>query len=236
MKIAIFDADKQAMETCTAHVKQLAKQHGVDIQLKYYESADNLIFQMDDTRKWPDLLYLNLSSQEAEGVRVARWLREQGCTCEMILLAVSFKYVLFGYDMDALYYFIRGKVEQEKFESVFLKAVRKIEVQSPQMVTFAHNGESRIMHINDILYFEVENRMVILYSGDGKNPFRFYSTLERVKNILPKEAFIRIHRSYLVSVSKIKQLYDRKIILRNGVVLPVGRTYYSALINFLNNR
>ncbi|MDR0841575.1 MAG: LytTR family transcriptional regulator DNA-binding domain-containing protein [Christensenellaceae bacterium] len=235
MKIAICDADELRMEASAVQLKQLARRHGVDIQLKYYKNADALIFRVEDARMWPDLLLLSLCTPETEGVRAAKWLRDQGCPCEIILMAPSLKYVLFGYDIDALYYFISGNVRKEKFEAVFLKALQRHNTRAPKAVTFVHNGENRVIHIQDILYFKVENRLVTLHSSDGEEPFQFYATLDHVKNMLHTDTFLRIHRSYLVATSVIKQLCDRSVTLHDGTVLPVGRTYYAGLLDFLRN-
>ena len=52
------------------------------------------------------------------------------------------------------------------------------------------------------------------------------------EELFPENHFLRIHKSYLVTNNKIKQVESNKVVLNNGAVIPVGRSY-KHLLNFL---
>ena len=59
--------------------------------------------------------------------------------------------------------------------------------------------------------------------------------LKNIFTLLPPEAFLRIHRSFIVSKSKIKSFNKQEVILNNGVTLPIGRQYASELIEMMKS-
>jgi len=50
-------------------------------------------------------------------------------------------------------------------------------------------------------------------------------SLKTVEELFPQRHFLRIHKSYLVTNSKIKQVESNKVVLINGEITPVGRSY-----------
>jgi DNA-binding LytR/AlgR family response regulator len=78
------------------------------------------------------------------------------------------------------------------------------------------------VNFHDILYVEGLKDYVNIYTTAHK-----YTKLERMKNIeaeLPKEMFIRIHKSFIVSIRKVDSIFGNTIEI-GGKQLPVGRSY-----------
>lgn len=59
--------------------------------------------------------------------------------------------------------------------------------------------------------------------------------LKNVLSLLPADTFIRLHRSFVVSKSKIKSFSRQEVILNNGRTLPVGRQYSATLLAAMNS-
>jgi DNA-binding LytR/AlgR family response regulator len=86
------------------------------------------------------------------------------------------------------------------------------------------------VNLSDILYFESLGDYVIAFTSDKK-----IITKERISNLadsLPKNLFLQIHRSYIVSVSKIESVGPGFIEI-NKKKLPVGRNYKTELQKLL---
>ena len=58
--------------------------------------------------------------------------------------------------------------------------------------------------------------------------------LKNVGSQLPEEDFLRIHRSFIVSKSKIKSFNRQSVTLSSGVTLPIGRQYVNDMMRMLN--
>ncbi len=87
--------------------------------------------------------------------------------------------------------------------------------------------------LRSILYIEAMEGYVKIYREDG------ICTVSRIilKNVgsqLPEEDFLRIHRSFIVSKSKIKSFNRQSVTLSSGVTLPIGRQYVNDMMRMLN--
>ena len=58
--------------------------------------------------------------------------------------------------------------------------------------------------------------------------------LKNLFAMLPQQEFLRIHRSYVVSKSKVRSFNKQEVVLSNGTILPVGRQYAPALLASLS--
>jgi DNA-binding LytR/AlgR family response regulator len=91
------------------------------------------------------------------------------------------------------------------------------------MMTFACAGEIRNIAVEDILYFEVVQRIVeVHYLGEV---FEFYSTMPRLENLLYGKGFIRSHRGFLVNSEHISYIMGDEIILDNDETVPLNSKY-----------
>lgn len=81
-----------------------------------------------------------------------------------------------------------------------------------------------------VLYFEARDRKTHVitesFSGTHKN------TLQEFEYILPKDSFIRCHRSYIVNVAQIQEIFPDSrstfiLYMKNGVKIPVSQSYAS---------
>jgi hypothetical protein len=70
----------------------------------------------------------------------------------------------------------------------------------------------------------------VIYTDEGKIIVK--GSLKTVEELFPEKHFLRIHKSYLVTNSKIKQVESNKVILINDTIIPIGRSY-KHLLNFL---
>ena len=89
----------------------------------------------------------------------------------------------------------------------------------------------RKLKLEDILFAEAMGDYVKLFT-----PQKFYAvhtTLKAVEERLPPNAFLRVHRSYIVAISKIDTVQDGAIIINNKPI-PVADAYRSALNKRMN--
>ena len=68
----------------------------------------------------------------------------------------------------------------------------------------------------------------------GSRPVLTLMTMKAFIEKLPAENFLRIHRSYIVSLSKIVAVSNKKASLKNGAVLPVSDSYIDGLNKYIN--
>ena len=94
-----------------------------------------------------------------------------------------------------------------------------------------------IIPVEQIRYVQAEDDYVMIYHNEGKALKQ--QTMKFYEEYLPKENFVRIHRSYIVKVEEIKKLepYTKDnyvAVLNSGEKLPVSRSGYKLLKDELN--
>ncbi len=94
-------------------------------------------------------------------------------------------------------------------------------------------GEMRLFDIENIYCVEAFGRMKYISASSGE--FGFYARWSQVKQILEKYGFVRIHRSYAVSINHIKMVVDGCVVMRDDKRLSIGATYLEHLKDVLKD-
>ena len=147
------------------------------------------------------------------------------------------QYAIDGYKVDAVDYLLKPFGQPE-----FLRAAEKVkqryELQHAMEdgVIFVKDGY-RIVRIvlNDIRYVESQSEYLKLYMADGTTPMVLMS-IKRMAEILPKDKFVRIHRSYIVNMGHVQEISHLRLKMDADTLLPVGDTYKDDTLNFINSR
>ena len=80
----------------------------------------------------------------------------------------------------------------------------------------------KFINNDDIIFFEVNNRVVSINCVDR---IKFYSSMKNLESIIDKNEFIRIHRSYIVNITKINCITKKNVICIDGSNIPIGNKY-----------
>lgn len=198
----------------------------IDLQ-KFHDPIKGLDIVRSDK---PDIVFLDIEMDGINGLQIAAQL--PGNTC-FIFTTAFLKYALEGFDLDAVDY-LHKPFSYNRFQTAFSKALRRIGRQrlqtSAQCITIKQDYSNISIPIDDILYIEaVEGySKVFRISGDC---ILSRILLKNIFALLPPEHFLRIHRSFIVSRSKIKSFSKQEIVLIDGTALPIGRQYAAEITN-----
>lgn len=182
----------------------------------------------------PDIVFLDIEMDGINGLTIALKLPENTC---FIFTTAYLKYAIEGFDLDAVDY-LHKPFSFSRFQVAFSKALRRIGRESlkasAQCILVKQDYSSISIPIDDILYVEaVESYSKIFrISGDC---IISRILLKNVFAMLPQDSFMRIHRSFIVSKSKVKSFNRQELVLINGAILPIGRQYVSELMEMMSS-
>ncbi len=182
----------------------------------------------------PDIVFLDIEMDGINGLTIASKLPENTC---FIFTTAYLKYAIEGFDLDAVDY-LHKPFSFSRFQVAFSKALRRIGRESlkasTQCILVKQDYSSISIPIDDILYVEaVESYSKIFrISGDC---IISRILLKNVFAMLPQDSFMRIHRSFIVSKSKVKSFNRQELVLINGAILPIGRQYASELMEMMSS-
>lgn len=180
----------------------------------------------------PDLVFLDIHMDSISGLDIAGTLPE-GC-CFIFTTAYA-EYALEGFNLDAVD-FLHKPFSYERFEIAVEKVLRRIEFRRssvPECLVVKQEYSNVNIPLSDILYIEaLGNYVKIVRSSGGHVLTR--TNLKAITDLLPDKTFLRIHRSYVVSISSVVSFTRTKVEL-NGVseLLPVGAQYAGQVVEVL---
>jgi DNA-binding LytR/AlgR family response regulator len=225
MHIFICDDSAEHASLCKKTLLSLSTRHGVHVKIKTFPSGEALLFEAEDAYTMLDLIYLDIRLPGTNGLETAKRLREIGYLGDIVFFSVSPDYAIDGYDVSALHYVVKDKTSAEKFEEIFLRACARKQRRESEVLVLACAGESRCVPVEDIRYFEIQQRIVTVYYGS--EAFEFYSTMMRLEEQLFDKGFVRTHKSFLVSKRYIRSIDSTRVLLDTGEALPVGKRYFA---------
>ena len=137
------------------------------------------------------------------------------------------QYALDGFEVNALDYLVKP-VSFERFLKAALKAKEFYEVRETNAGVgeasdyFFIKADNKLVKIlfDDVLYVEALQNYVLVHTVGKK--FMTYLTFKSVEEYLPEEKFLKVHKSYIVSVSKVESIEGNDILI-GGQHIPISR-------------
>lgn len=169
----------------------------------------------------PDLVFLDIEMSEISGLKIARKLPPGTC---FIFTTAHINYALDGFDLDAVD-FLHKPFSFERFEKSVKKALRRMgHDDSPDHIIVRQEYTNTPVRISEIQYIEAMENYVKIFR-EGNDPVVAHTSLKNIQGMLPQERFVRIHRSYVVSLAHITGFTNGQVRLGEKICLPVGRQY-----------
>ena len=113
---------------------------------------------------------------------------------------------------------------------IFKTAAHDLKQINREHIFIRSEGKFFRMAFSDIIYIEAMKDYLKIHSSD--NDIITHQTMVEMENILPPGQFIRIHKSYIVSVSRIKAVFGNSVDLGDAL-LPIGLFYKEGIMRFI---
>lgn len=166
-----------------------------------------------------DLVFLDIEMPALDGITLAKKIRSRSENVFIVFLTSHIEYALEGYEVNALRYLTKP-VDIEKLKEV-IRYVQEKQGSSRQII-IKEDGEEILIDVNDVIYMESMNQNVRIVTAGGEHVIRY--NISDFEDQLKNDGFFRIHRGYLISLSKVKKLSGNDVILDGGETLPVSRS------------
>lgn len=179
----------------------------------------------------PDIVFLDIEMDGLNGLQIASRLPQGTC---FIFTTAYLRYALEGFDLDAVD-FLHKPFSFSRFQTAFSKALRRLGLDrlpaAPQCITVRQEYSNISLPLDDILYIEAVEGYAKFFRASGGDCVISRMLLKNILPLLPPDHFLRIHRSFIVSRSKIRSYSKQEVTLTDGTTLPVGRKYAPVLAN-----
>ena len=179
-----------------------------------------------------DLIFLDIHLPRLKGMAFLKTLTHPPA---VIITTAYHQYAVEGFDLNVTDYLLKP-FEFERFlvavnkVTIFQKektAIREVEEKKNYLFLNVQKKKVKIL-FSDIVYIESQKEYIKIVTT--KKDFVSKMGTHEIEDLLPPHLFKRIHRSFIVSVSKIDS-YTAEEVEVNGVSIPVGRAYRDSLEN-----
>lgn len=235
LRCLLVDDEPPALKVLQSHISNI---NGLEI----VGMCKNAIEAMDILQeKAVDLLFLDIKMPKLLGTD---FLRNLSNPPKVIFVTAYRDYAADGYELDAVDYLVKP-VSFERF----LKAVAKVKKMMGQEVIvqaeeYKKNPEAFVylkvdrnmqkIFINEIEYIESWKDYVKVFLVTEKN-FLVKQSISSMENLLSEHSFIRVHRSYMISLEKISG-YNNAAVQIGQKEIPIGRLYKQQVMEAINSR
>ena len=188
----------------------------------------------------PDLLFLDINMPDLDGLSFIPMLNPK----PLIILTTAYdQYALKAYELEVKDYLLKPFT----FERFYRGVLRLYQEQSPRHVLENKEERAENKPEQEYIFLKVGHRIQkvatqdILYVEGMKDYLRIHTRTEKImtllsfaklEELLPAQDFVRVHRSFLVSIDKIDHIEKNRIQMANRII-PISDTYAESFYKLL---
>lgn len=193
-----------------------------------------------------DLVFLDIQMADITGIELARMIanRPDEKSIQVIFTTAFEQYALEGYKLDVLDYLLKPFV-YEDFHRAATKALKQVKILNDGLNSALKTEEENFIYLNiqhqkvkvntkDILYIEGFKDYAKVYVKNADKPLMSIITLKALEEQLPEGKFMRVHKSFIISLDKISAVGKSTVKIDNTMI-DVSKPYADDFNEFLKN-
>jgi DNA-binding LytR/AlgR family response regulator len=219
----IVEDEPLAMERIAGYIKKLPL---LQLKATFDNATDAFTFLQSHT---PDIIFLDINLGELSGIQLLASMRIKS---HVIITTAYPDFALQGYELNVTDYLLKPF----SFER-FLQAINKVQQATAAITTVAH----------DLFFVKTENRLEKIFFDEvlyieGVRDYRKIHTLNKkimtletfaaLEKEIPRAIICRVHKSYMVAISKIDAVERDRIYIQHEVI-PVSATYKQQFLKII---
>lgn len=219
INIGIVDDQPVWSNMAYNYIKEYVDYHRADCEVTTVSDVTDV-----DAMERFDLLFLDIDlGTEVDGLGIARSLKERKPQERVVLLTSHGEFANKGYMVNAYRFIEKSSFDdiQEALDS-FIEE-KRLEERFSLPVVAAGDCEFKLSNIE---YFETYGRRVKVVLVNGES-IEIDLQISDIESLLAGQGFLKVQRSYVVNMSRVKTCDSRNIIMKNGMAIAIGRSNVS---------
>lgn len=183
-----------------------------------------------------DLIFLDIEMPEMSGIEFLTTLARPP---QIIIVSSKEKYALEAFEYSVTDYLLKPVTYARFFKAVNkafdVFANTRHDIDAEKEIFIKKNSSLVRLKYNDILWVEALENYVVINATTDK--FTIHFTMKAIESQLPANRFKRVHRSFIVNISRIASIEDNSIIIKladGKKVIPIGKSYRDKLLKEIN--
>lgn len=234
MTCYIIDDEQYAINVLVNYTKQIPF-------LSLEGTSTNPLIGLDFIQKNNvDLLFLDIQMDMLNGIEMIKMLPQK---TKVIFCTAYSEFAISGFELEAIDYLMKP-IEFKRFEKAAHRAQNMIHNIQQNLgdlsndyiyVKTEQKGNLLKLYFNEILFIESKRNYVQFVLNDKK--VLVYGSMQNLESQLPDKQFIRVHKSYMVSINKIISIKSNIINFTNKEYsVPIGIMYRESLLTRFSDK
>ena len=202
--------------------------------VEQFSNAIEAIKHLNETNT-TELIFLDIHMPAFSGFDFVKTLKNPP---KIIITSSDRDFALTAFEYDCIVDYLVKPITQERFDKAIQKAKNKVIVQDQNTNETPENDlyvniDRRLVKINipDIYVIEAKGDYINIKT-ESKNHL-VHAPLKKIAEKLPSNLFLKIHRSYIINTSKIIDIEDNSVLIKQDII-PVSRANRPELMKRLN--
>ncbi|SDE96527.1 two component transcriptional regulator, LytTR family [Pricia antarctica] len=243
LEAVIVDDEKKALQSLTWELTNFSDE--IHVEASFTDPFEALAYLEKYT---PDCLFLDIEMPTMDGFQFIQKLTNKNFP--VVITTAYNQYAIKALKNEAIDYLLKpidsddlkdtiAKIKKYNAKNFTAERLEKILLNFNanaihKKITFNTDGKLVFLDSDDILYAESDGNYSTIYLVDG-HKMVLTKKLKEVNELLPDDSFFRIHNSYIINLSKIKEFLktDGYVVLKSNHKIPVSRQKKSGFLDML---
>lgn len=190
-----------------------------------------------------DAVFADINMPDLNGLDFIRSLTKR----PLVVFTTAYSdYAIEGYKVSAIDYLLKP-FGFDEFLAAADKVRRQHELIASQKANEAKREPQEYIYIkvehrmvristNAIRYIEGMSEYVRIYTDEAPKPLTTLLSMRKMEEALPQDAFLRVHKSYIVNMGKVKSVCKTSVQMDADTFIPVGDAYRPAFMEYVSSR
>ena len=236
-QIALCDDETTELHTLEQMLRSY-RGHSIKdaLSVRSFESADALLFAIEQESYAPDLIFLDIYMPTLSGLEAAKKLGEMELPCLIIFLtsSTSKDHALEAFDLNVFHYLVKPVSEKSLFTSLD-RALARFKKETTHYLLFQAENQLHRIAADDIVYCEAQRKRQCIYLKNGEQLILHMSMIRLYEMLAAHQEFIKVGISYIINLKHIERLGTQVLQLDNGKEIYLPRGSYKPLSDWYFN-
>ncbi|MFC2167303.1 LytR/AlgR family response regulator transcription factor [Acidobacteriota bacterium] len=232
LRCIIVDDENGAVEILTRYVQ---RNQEIELVRSFRDSIEALTFMADHDL---DIVFMDIDMPNLNGMHLSELIRSKNI--QVIFCTAYSEYAVESYEKNAVDYLLKP-IAYERFCKAVEKAqkarfglfeqdrtINPEKSENAGKIFIKSGPRIHQLDISELLYMEKKGHYVVFHMPGGQRLSRM--NMRDLMSTLPRDDFVRIHRSFVVAIDKIDTI-EKQMVIINKRKIPIGESYQEDFFN-----